>query len=187
MEKALKAYQNEMNKFSNQLAERKAEQSRLQDEINAIKSDVKTNAKKGKLSSLLRGNDTDRLAKLLAEKQIVDIEVEALTEVANQGDDEAVAKAINYIDKAQEESERVQKEFENKRLEAEALMTQARQMLSEYSVTQQNGSIKAIFNKVRADLDGVLSCKYTEKDHSVFERGLREDLSYLKEILTRGE
>lgn len=176
-----------MNKFSKQLDERRAEQARLQSEINDIKSDVKNNAKKGKLSSLLRGNDTDRLAKLLAEKQIVDIEVEALMEVASQGDEEAVAKAINYIDKAQEETERVRAEFEAKREEAESLMAQALEMQSKYGVREQSQAVDEIYYKVRADLNGVLSPKYTERDHQLFERGLREDLSYLKEILSRGE
>lgn len=184
MQKTLKKYQDTYAKFNKNIQECKAEQKRLDEEIQAIKTGVKDNAKKGKLSSLLRGTETDRLAKLLASKQIIDIEVEAIEEANKNNDNEVVKRALEFLNAVEEENDKESKIYEQKRQEAQRMIDEGKKMAAKYSIMSCITASNIRVNQARYELNGVLDHRMTNEEKSEFARG-SSSIQKLKDILSR--
>lgn len=183
MEKALKKYQDEFTKLNQHQDDMKAEQKRLAQEIEDFKVSVKTDAKKSTLSSVLKRSDSDKLAKLLAQKQIIDLEVEALDELANQSDNEVIQKAIKYIEKAQEKEKQIKEECQKKLDEALEMKAQAEQIIKENDFYAVNRKVTALSYEVRRNLSPTLQPLLTQEDNKAL--GFTNNLELLKKIITR--
>ena len=185
MKKFLEEYNQELNKLNNQLEAKKNQQKKIEAEIEEVKSDVKDNTKKGRFTDFLRGKNTERLAKLLANKQIIDFEVEALSESYIEGDKNVIKKALNYLEAAQREVDKIYNNFEAKRIEGRELIKRGQELTRTYSYEDENREKHKIFSKAKSELQYVLNAKMTEGDEVIFARGYREDIDFLKEILER--
>lgn len=184
MEKALKKYQEVYAKCNSNLEEAKAEQKRLEEEIQAIKTGVKENAKKGKFTSLLKGKQTDKLAKLLASKQIIDLEVEAIEENnKNNNNNDVVAAALEYIAAVEKNNESIKEFYRQEREKAEKELERAKEICKKYNVFSQIAETNRQERIAQGNLNGVLKDRITDADKS---RLIGSDsLSVVKEILTR--
>lgn len=182
MEKSLKKYQESISKYYRNLEECKEEKRKVQEEIQAVKNGVKENAKKGKLSSLLKISDTDKLTKLLAYESIVDIQMQSITEVLTHNDNDIVRAALKYLDAVEKENDRIAEEYQRKRKEAQEKIEEGKKMAMKYSHMSQIADTSMRINQARYELSGILDKKITEQD----KRSLTgASIQQLKDILTR--
>lgn len=187
MEKALKLYQEEVNKQKQHLINRKEEQKRLAEEIEELKAKVKEGAKKGVLSKVLKQDtealkqDSEKLSKLGAEKEIIDIEVEALEELAKYPDGEVLAKAIDYVNKVMEHNEATLKEMEQKYEEAKKMKEEAEKVMKDTDTKARYKAESQLVNQAMNDIRETLSLvsDYKERE-KIMEHGY---LPYLKDAL----
>lgn len=184
MEKALKKYQESYKKFNQGITECEERKKDIERQIQDIKSGLKENVKKGKIGTFLAGGKVDTLSKLLAESQVIEVELEALNELKKSGETDVVRKALYFLDKVETKNNEVAEEFQKKREEAQKMIEEGKKMAMQYSHMSQIADTSMRINQAKYELNGVLDSRMTVEDKRTFTGG-SNSIQQLRDILNR--
>lgn len=184
MEKALKKYQESYKKFNQGITECEERKREIERQIQDIKSGLKENVKKGKIGTFLAGGKVDLLSKLLAESQVIEVELEALNELRKSGDTDVVKKALDYLDRVEQENNKESEEYASQREKAQKLIEEGQALARKYSHMSQISASNIRANQAKHNLYGVLAQRMTEEDKRDLSSGIIS-IQKIRDVLTR--